>query len=151
MRFVPVRHRPYSFDHHATVVCLAISDRPCRHRHGGAGKPDVGPSGDRRRFGARRGGHHPVDRGHDRCSGAATPSDVRRRLSVGHVPDTHDGCGVRPEAPSENDAQTIHQHAPVVQPDRRKADQGGHGTCFESAANSCAAVDPKISAVCFAF
>jgi len=100
-----------------------------RRRHGGTGKPDAGPSGHRCRSGTGCRGHHPVNRGHDRCRGAATPPVVRRWLSVCHVSDTHDRCGGRSKAPFENGAQTVHQHASVVQPDRRQADQRGHGMC----------------------
>lgn len=78
-----------------------------RRRYGGARKPDVGPYGYRRRSGAGRRSHHPVDRGHNRRCGATTPrhANVRQRLPVGHVSDTDDrGYGVWSETPIKNGA-----------------------------------------------
>lgn len=97
------------------------------HHHGGARKSDAGSSGHRCWSGARRRGHHPVDRGHNWCRGAATPPGVRW-LPIRNVSYTHNRCGGWPEASVENGTQTVHQYAPMVQPDRRQADQRGHGT-----------------------
>jgi len=74
-----------------------------RRRHGGTGKPDARSSGHWRRSGAGCRGNHPVDRGHDRSRGTATPPVVRRWLPVCHVSDTHDRGGRGwPKAPFEN-------------------------------------------------